>query len=142
MILAHSALLSAALILMGLATSTPSFAQTSTKDHKNAHMGHYNVTTQEQTPVIDHYATVMDKMHKDMMIKPTGNADVDFMKGMIPHHQGAIDMARVVLEKGNDPEVRDLAKEIIKAQEEEISFMQDWLKKHEEQAELDAKKKK
>jgi uncharacterized protein (DUF305 family) len=70
------------------------------------------------------------KMHGAMDIAFTGNADVDFVKGMIPHHAGAIDMAKTVLAFGKDPEVRKLAEEVIKAQEGEIAFMQGWLKKN------------
>jgi uncharacterized protein (DUF305 family) len=49
---------------------------------------------------------------------------------MIPHHQGAVDMARIVLEHGSDPEVKKLAESVIAAQESEIKWMQDWLAKN------------
>jgi uncharacterized protein (DUF305 family) len=70
------------------------------------------------------------KMHEAMNVPFTGNADVDFVKGMIPHHQGAIDMAKTVLAFGKDPEVRKLAEDVIKAQEGEIASMREWLKKN------------
>jgi uncharacterized protein (DUF305 family) len=71
-----------------------------------------------------------DKMHGDMAIAFSGNADVDFVKGMLPHHQGAVDMAKIVLEHGKDPKVRKLARDIIKAQNVEIAFMKSWLAKN------------
>lgn len=71
-----------------------------------------------------------DRMHKDMAIEYTGNADVDFIKGMIPHHQGAVEMAKILLEHGKDPEVRKLAEGIIAAQEAEIKWMTEWLAKN------------
>jgi uncharacterized protein (DUF305 family) len=69
-------------------------------------------------------------MHRDMAIKFTGNADADFARGMIPHHQGAIDMAEIVLKFGKDDEVRKLATEIIAAQKTEIAQMRAWLQKN------------
>ena len=72
------------------------------------------------------------KMHKAMTIAFTGNADVDFVKGMIPHHEGAVDMARTVLAFGKDPAVRKLAEEIVKAQQGEIALMREWLRKNEQ----------
>lgn len=69
------------------------------------------------------------KMHAGMAMSFTGDADVDFVTGMIPHHQGAIDMAKVELKYGKDPEIRKLAEDIIKAQEDEISLMNAWLAK-------------
>ena len=70
------------------------------------------------------------KMMQDMHIAYTGNTDVDFARGMIAHHQGAIEMAKVQLQYGKDPEFQKLSRDIIAAQEKEIAQMQDWLKKN------------
>ena len=69
------------------------------------------------------------RMRQDMAITFTGNADIDFVKGMIPLHQGAVDMAKTVLAFGKDPEVKKVAEGIINAQEAEITSMKEWLKK-------------
>jgi len=67
----------------------------------------------------------MDKMMRDMHGGGTsGDPDVDFLAMMIPHHQGAIDMARLALVHGRDPVTRKLAEEIIASQQVEIEGMQ------------------
>lgn len=98
------------------------------------HMGHAAggaATIKGDTgPASQAYNAANAKMHKDMDLKFSGNADVDFARGMIPHHRGAIDMARVVLQYGRDPQLRKLAEDVVKAQESEIAFMTEWLKKN------------
>jgi uncharacterized protein (DUF305 family) len=69
------------------------------------------------------------KMHSEMSISYSGDADRDFLQAMIPHHQGAVDMARIAIAFGKDPEVRKLAEEIVRAQESEIAFMRAKLEK-------------
>ncbi len=96
-----------------------------------SHQGHgSHGASAADSPSTAAYKAVNDKMHKDMMVAFTGDADADFVRGMIPHHQGAIDMAKVVLAHGKDPELRKLANAIITEQEKEIAFMRDWLKKN------------
>lgn len=75
---------------------------------------------------------ITGKMQKDIAITFTGNADVDFVKVMIPHHQAAVDMAKVVLAFGKDPEIKKLAEGVIKAEEAELASMQEWLKKQDQ----------
>jgi hypothetical protein len=75
------------------------------------------------------YRTAMDRMHGPMM-KGVANPDPDaaFVLGMVPHHQGAIDMAEIVLKFGKDHHNHELARQIIAAQKREIAEMRAWLK--------------
>jgi uncharacterized protein (DUF305 family) len=78
----------------------------------------------------------MSVMHKGMHTAPqTGDPDRDFVTMMIPHHQGAIDMAKALLLYGKDPQMRRLAQEIITDQQSEIKLMQLWLNQHDANSE-------
>src|ERR1700734_1456755 len=76
-----------------------------------------------EAPFIAENAAAMDKMMADMNVKPTGDADRDFVAMMIPHHQGAIDMAGAQLGYGHNEQLRRLAQEIIVTQQQEIAIM-------------------
>jgi len=63
------------------------------------------------------------RMNADMHVTPTGDVDRDFLRMMIPHHQGAIDMARLLLKYGHDEKVKRLAQSLIVEQGQEIAYM-------------------
>ena len=118
-----SILVSAALI----SVPSLSWAQSAQADH----MHHMQMNAKPAaTPADKAFAASMQTMMKNMSVKPTGKADRDFVLMMTPHHQGAIDMAKVELQYGTDPELRQLATDIIAAQEKEIAQMKAWLEKN------------
>ena len=107
-----------------LLLTLPAFGQT---DHSAMTMpGHGTMSS--DMPHAQACADINARMHEGMNVAPTGDPDVDFVRGMIPHHRGAVEMAQFVLENGTDPEVRKLAADVIAAQNAEIEMMQAWLR--------------
>jgi uncharacterized protein (DUF305 family) len=135
-------------VLILLALAGPAFAQSSHQGHGAAPapgtapmgqmgMGMMNMESmQTMMPAPGDAASTKDfksadmKMMHDMAVPYTGNADIDFRAKMIPHHQGAIDMAKVALAHAKDETTKALAAQIIKDQEREIAEMREWLSKN------------
>ena len=76
-----------------------------------------------ETPFLRENDAAMVKMMAAMSVKPTGDVDRDFVAMMVPHHQGAIDMARAELRYGKNERLRRMAQEIIVTQQDEIAAM-------------------
>jgi hypothetical protein len=76
-----------------------------------------------ERPYLADNDAAMSRMMQGMTIKPSGDVDRDFVDMMVPHHQGAIDMAVAVLRYGHNPQIRRLAQEIIVDQQQEIAAM-------------------
>ena len=107
------------------ATKAPVKKKAPPKKRGSGH-GQHGAATSGAVP---EYQVAHHKMMRNMAVPYTGDPDVDFRVQMIPHHQGAIDMARTQLEFGTDPDMRKLAEDVIAAQEKEIAFMEAWLAK-------------
>ena len=100
----------------------------SAKRRRRGHEGHGDEA--RDGPADKAFAATMTTMMNGMHVKPTGKPDEDFVRMMIPHHQGAIDMAKVELQYGTDTELRQLATDIVAAQDKEIAQMKAWLAKN------------
>ena len=72
----------------------------------------------------------MMSMQHAMDAPMTGDPDKDFVTMMLPHHQGAVDMAKIQLRYGRDPVLRAMAQDIVASQAKEIATMKDWQAKH------------
>jgi uncharacterized protein (DUF305 family) len=76
-----------------------------------------------EAPYLSENSKAMSRMMQDMAVKPSGDVDHDFVAMMVPHHQGAIDMAIAVLRYGHNEKLKRLAQEIIVTQQQEIAAM-------------------
>jgi uncharacterized protein (DUF305 family) len=72
----------------------------------------------------------MDRMNATMKVPLTGNPDADFVAMMIPHHQGAVDMAKVELQYGKNEQLRRMADRIVTAQTKQIDALRRWQARH------------
>jgi hypothetical protein len=79
----------------------------------------------DETAFLAENRTAMNKMMRDMTAKPTGDIDRDFVEMMVPHHQGAVDMAKAELKYGHNAQLLRLARQIVAAQQQEITVMRD-----------------
>jgi hypothetical protein len=77
----------------------------------------------DEQPFLSENDAAMNKMMADMTVKPTGDVDRDFVAMMVPHHQGAVDMAQAELKYGHNEQLRRLAQEIVVTQQQEITVM-------------------
>jgi len=86
--------------------------------------------TPESSPATQAYRAGSAAMMQGMDAPYTGDPDRDFAAHMLPHHEGAVAMAKVELKYGADPVMLKLARAVIKAQDEEIALMKNWQAKH------------
>jgi uncharacterized protein (DUF305 family) len=135
----RSKTLIATTIAVGIAGAA--YAQTQHQGHSTMPMGQMDPAAmqkmmQDMVPLPSDSASTKEfkearmAMMRNMNQPFTGNPDIDFRVHMIPHHQGAIDMSRIVLKYAKDDDTKKLAQKIIGDQEKQIAEMRDWLKKH------------
>jgi len=111
--------LAAVTLTLGLGVAVSAFALA----HDGSQHGSSSDNQTDEGPFLAENDAAMTKMMNDMTVKPTGDIDRDFVAMMVPHHQGAIDMAKAQLRYGKNEQLRRIAQEIIVDQLQEIAAM-------------------
>ena len=111
-----------AAVLLPIRAPGPSSASAAA-DHMSGAASLCSAASGEAAPFYSEISAVNMHMHAGMDVAPSGNVDRDFMRMMIPHHQGAIDMARALLKYGRDEKLKRLAQSIVVEQAQEITYM-------------------
>jgi uncharacterized protein (DUF305 family) len=122
-----------ATIAMGIAMMAASAGLGGVAQEKAATHAHEESST--NNGCYQRLADAMVRMHQAMAaVKPSSpsNTDADFVRMMLPHHQAAVEMAKVELECGGDRQMKRMAQEIVTDQQSEIELMELWLKRHAE----------
>ncbi|WP_237174025.1 DUF305 domain-containing protein [Paracandidimonas lactea] len=117
-------------LLLGASMAAISFSAPAQTTMTQSNQPAMNSETAKSGMSMDMRGSMME-MRKSMdAMKPSGDIDYDFAAMMRVHHQGAVDMAELELKKGQDPEMKQMAKEIIAAQKKEIAKFDEWLAAH------------
>jgi hypothetical protein len=119
----HSVTLGAVALTMGFTAGAALFVYAHDGLELISHLCMRSVEVSEESPFLAENGAAMTKMMQDMAVSPTGDVDRDFVAMMVPHHQGAIEMAIAVLRYGRNAKIRRLAQEIIVTQQQEIAVM-------------------
>lgn len=125
-----------ALMVLAVTFSPVRSEQAAPEDHSKHSGAAPAAKAQELSQASKAYEEAMKKMHEKMMVPYTNDVDVDFVRGMVPHHQGAIDQAEILLKYSKNLRLKRLAGGIIASQKREIRFMEKWLKEHDKGIEL------
>ncbi len=110
--------LASSMAMAGLAIVLGAFVVSAHEKHRST-----DGNATEEAPFLAENDAAMTRMMNGMAVKPTGDVDRDFVAMMVPHHQGAIDMAVALLRYGHNEQLRRLAQEIIVTQQQEIAAM-------------------
>jgi uncharacterized protein (DUF305 family) len=120
-------LVSSACILLACNDNSDSSTTSDTSNHAGHNKTAVHSKNQSQGNAIQE--TMDEMMNKMHGMKTTGNNDIDFAAMMVEHHKGAVEMSKVEIDKGNNPELKEFAKKVVNDQNKEVAFMQEFISK-------------